>query len=84
MLERFFFPVAGAGLAIGSDELAEKLSPLPRDYKGAMVRRHGNFAVGQMMEEAFQRISSLLALRETLFLHRLPYPGEEKGEAEAC
>lgn len=43
----------------GSDEVAEKPPPLLHNYKAAMVRGHGSFAVGQMLEEVFQWTSSL-------------------------
>ncbi len=46
-----------------------------------MVRGHGSFAVGQMLEEAFQWTSSLEASCKALYPHRLPYPRapEEEG-----
>jgi L-fuculose-phosphate aldolase len=73
-------PLVSAGLAAGSDEVAEKLPPLLMNYKVAMVRGHGSFAVGQMLEEAFQRTSSLEASCKALFLHRLLSPVmEEEG-----
>ena len=74
-------PVIGAGLTVGSDEVAEKLPPLLQNYKAAMVRGHGSFAVGQMLEEAFQWTSSLEASCKTLYLHRLLSPrGSGEGE----
>ncbi|MDY6794347.1 MAG: class II aldolase/adducin family protein [Actinomycetota bacterium] len=76
-------PVVSAGLTVGSNEVAEKLPPLLQDYKAAIVRGHGSFAVSQMPEEVFQWTSSLEASCKTLFLHRLLSPGEEKGEGEA-
>jgi len=54
-----------------SYEVAEKLPPLLQNYKAAMVRGHGSFAVGRMLQEAFQWASSLEASRVTLYLHRL-------------
>jgi len=44
-----------------SDEVAEKPPPLLQNYKEAMVRGHGSFAVGRMLEEAFQWTPSLEA-----------------------
>jgi len=72
-------PVVAAGLTVGSEEVAQKLPPLLQNYKVAMVRGHGSFAVGQMLEEVFQWTSSLEASCKTLFLHRLlsPQGGEE-------
>jgi L-fuculose-phosphate aldolase len=75
--------VIGAGLTVGSDEVAEKLPPLLQNYKAAMLRGHGSFAVGQMLEEAFQWTSSLEASCKTLYLHRLLSPRDRKeGEAK--
>lgn len=75
-------PVIGAGLTVGSGEVAEKLAPLLQNYKAAPVRGHGSFAVGQMLEEAFQWTSSLEASCKILFLCRLLCPPEEReGEA---
>jgi L-fuculose-phosphate aldolase len=76
-------PVMDAGLTVGSDEVAEKLPPLLQNYKAAMVRGHGSFAVGQMLEEAFQWTSSLEASCKTLYLCRLLSPRgkvEEEGK----
>jgi len=76
-------PVIGAGLTVGSDEVAEKLPPLLQNYKAAMLRGHGSFAVGQMLEEAFQWTSSLEASCKTLYLHRLLSPRDRKeGEGK--
>ncbi len=72
--------VIGAGLTVGSDEVAEKLPPLLQNYKAAMLRGHGSFAVGQMLEEAFQWTSSLEASCKTLYLHRLLSPRDRKEE----
>jgi L-fuculose-phosphate aldolase len=52
-------PVIGAEHTIGSKELENSLPPLLSEYKIVMVRGHGSFAVGQMIEEAYQWTSSL-------------------------
>jgi L-fuculose-phosphate aldolase len=52
-------PVIGAEHTIGSKELENILPGLLSEYKIVMVRRHGSFAVGQMIEEAYQWTSSL-------------------------
>lgn len=72
-------PVLGADLTVGSDEVAEKLPPLLQNYKVAVVRGHGSFAVGQMLEEAFQWTSSLEASCKVLLYHRLLHPADKKG-----
>lgn len=74
-------PVVTAALTVGSDEVEQSLPPLLENYKAAMVRGHGSFAVGQMLEEAFQWTSSLEASCKALFLHRLLAP---QGKKEAA
>lgn len=76
-------PVVGAQLTVGSEEVAEKLPPLLQNYKVAVVRGHGSFAVGQMLEEAFQWTSSLEATCKALFLYRLLTSREEGKPAES-
>jgi L-fuculose-phosphate aldolase len=75
-------PVMSAALTVGSDEVEEMLPPLCENYKAAMVRGHGSFAVGQMLEEAFQWTSSLEASCKTLFLRRLLAPQGRREAAE--
>ncbi|MDF9409073.1 aldolase [Pelotomaculum isophthalicicum JI] len=52
-------PVLSAEHTIGSQELEEKLPSLLKEYKIVMVRGHGSFATGQLLEEAYQWTSSL-------------------------
>lgn len=52
-------PVLDVEHTIGSKELEEKLPQMLKEYKIVMVRGHGSFAVGQMIEEAYQWTSSL-------------------------
>jgi len=52
-------PVLSAEHTIGSKELEEKLPTLLKEYKIVMVRGHGSFAVGQVLEEAYQWTSCL-------------------------
>jgi L-fuculose-phosphate aldolase len=73
-------PVIEAGLTVGSDEVAEKLPPLLQNYKAAMVRGHGSFAVSRMLEEAFQWTSSPEASYKIPFLHLLLSPPGEREE----
>jgi len=49
------------------------------NYKAAMVRGHGSFAVGQLLEEAFQWTSSMGASCKTLYPYRLLSPGDREG-----
>ena len=67
----------------GSHEVAEKLPPLWQNCKAVMVKGHGSFTVGRMLEEAFQLTSSLEASRKALYLHRLLSPRDtEEGEGK--
>ncbi len=72
-------PVIATELTVGSDEVAEKLPPVLADYKVALLRGHGSFAVGQMLEEAFQWTSSLEATCRVILFARML--GLEAGEA---
>jgi L-fuculose-phosphate aldolase len=64
-------PVIATELTVGSDEVAEKLPPVLQNYRIAVLRGHGSFAVGQMLEEAFQWTSSLEATCKVIFYARL-------------
>ncbi len=72
-------PVIATELTVGSDEVAEKLPPVLQNYRIAVLRGHGSFAVGQMLEEAFQWTSSLEATCKVIFYARLL--GLDPGEA---
>ena len=50
------------------------------NMKAAMVRGHGSFAVGQMLEEAFQWTSSLEPACKTPHLSRLLSPRGDREE----
>jgi L-fuculose-phosphate aldolase len=63
-------PVIETELTVGSDEVAEKLPPVLQNYKIALLRGHGSFAVGQMLEEAFQWTSSLEMTCKVIYLAR--------------
>jgi len=52
-------PVVCAKQTIGSKELEELLPVALKEYHIVMVRGHGSFAVGQMLEEAYQYTTSL-------------------------
>lgn len=63
-------PVIGAEHTIGSKELENSLPGLLSEYKIVMVRGHGSFAVGQMLEEAYQWTSSLEQVCRIIYLTR--------------
>lgn len=52
-------PVLGAEHTVGSQEVEEKLPHLLKEYKIVMLRGHGSFATGQLLEEAYQLTTSL-------------------------
>jgi L-fuculose-phosphate aldolase len=52
-------PVLSTEKTIGSSEVAKFLPPLLKEYKIAMVRGHGSFAVGQLLEEGLMLSSAL-------------------------
>ncbi len=63
-------PVLGVEHTVGSQEVAAKLPELLKEYKIVMVRGHGSFAVGQLLEEAYQWTSSLENICKIIYLTR--------------
>ncbi|MFZ5652396.1 MAG: aldolase [Bacillota bacterium] len=63
-------PVVRTRHTIGSAQLEELLPEVLKEYKVAMVRGHGSFAVGQLPEEAYQWTSSLEHSSRIIFLTR--------------
>ena len=63
-------PVVEAAKTIGSSDVAEVIPPALRDHKVAMLRGHGAFAVGELLEEAFMVTSSLEFSARILYLVR--------------
>ena len=67
-------PVFATPLTAGSTEVAEVVSEGLREYKCVVLRGHGPFAIGTVLEEAYQWVSVLevacnvLYLRDTLGL----------------
>ena len=60
----YFFkkvPVVSVEKTIGSMEAAELVSELLKDYRVVMMRGHGSFARGDMLEDAYMLTSSLEA-----------------------
>ncbi|MDP2181662.1 MAG: aldolase [Actinomycetota bacterium] len=81
-------PVYALSLTAGSSEVAEVVSDALVDYKCVLLRGHGPFAIGTVLEEAFQWVSCLevackiLNLRDSLGLPVKEYRehGEEYGK----
>jgi L-fuculose-phosphate aldolase len=67
-------PVYALPLTAGSSEVADVVSAGLKEYKCVVLRGHGPFAIGTVLEEAFQWVSTLeaacqvLNLRDTLGL----------------
>ncbi len=72
-------PVLGAEHTVGSQEVEEKLPYLLREYKIVMLRGHGSFAIGQLMEEAYQLTTSLEHSCKILY-HTRNLQGQAKGK----
>ena len=68
MLHRI--PVIGFEHTVGSEEVARVLPEYLKEYKIVMVRGHGSFAIGQLIEEAYQWTSSLENICKIIYLHR--------------
>lgn len=63
-------PVVSAELSSGAEEAAEIVSSTLREYKIVVLRGHGSFATGQLLEEAYQWSSVLESSSRILWLIR--------------
>lgn len=63
-------PVIGVEHTIGSKEVEEQLPELLKEYKIVMIRGHGCFAVGQLLEEAYQWTSALEHVSKIIYTVR--------------
>ncbi|NLG67438.1 MAG: aldolase [Actinobacteria bacterium] len=63
-------PVVAAEKTIGSTEMAEVLSEALSRYKLCMLRGHGLFATGHLLEEAYQWSSAFEASARVIYLVR--------------
>ncbi|OPY58414.1 MAG: L-fuculose phosphate aldolase [Pelotomaculum sp. PtaU1.Bin035] len=63
-------PVLSVGQPIGSRELEKKLPGLLKENRIVVVRGHGSFAAGQVLEEALQWTSSLENVCRIIYLTR--------------
>lgn len=77
-------PVVTAAKTIGSEEMAESLSTALTRYKLCMLRGHGLFATGHMLEEAYQWTSAFEASARIVYLVRAAgiTPLEYRQESE--
>lgn len=80
-------PVYSLPLTVGSSDVAEVVSDGLKEYKCVVLRGHGPFAIGTVLEEAFQWVSTLeqacklLNLRDEMGMPIKEYRehGEEYG-----
>lgn len=64
-------PVIAARLTVGSEEVEKILPPVLRDYRAILLRGHGAFCIGEMLEEAYQYASALAVATRIVYLTRL-------------
>ena len=61
-------PVLGWGMTVRSGELAEEIADALKEHKIVIVRGHGTFAVGQLLEEAYHYTTTLEESCRLLYL----------------
>jgi len=71
-------PVVSPEKTIGSEEAAHIVSEHLKDYKIVLMRGHGSFARGDMLEEAYMLTSSLES--SSFFLYHLQTSGKSKSQ----
>lgn len=63
-------PVVSAEKTIGSADVAGVVAPALRDHKAVVLRGHGSFVIGELLEEAYMLTSSLEFSSRILYLVR--------------
>jgi L-fuculose-phosphate aldolase len=64
-------PVVAVKNAVGSDEVAVRVTPLLREFPIVVVRGHGSFAIGKDLDEGLHWTSSLDNVAQILLLARM-------------
>jgi L-fuculose-phosphate aldolase len=64
-------PVLQVAQAVGSQEVAAKVTPLLREFPVVVVRGHGSFAVGETLDEGLHWTSSLDNVSQIILLSRM-------------
>lgn len=73
-------PVVDLDVPVGSTEAAEKVPPVLKNYKAVMVRSHGVFATGSILEEAYMWVSVVDSISKLRYLAlQAGYKAEDKG-----
>ena len=61
-------PVLGWDTEVGPGEFAEEIAEALKEYKIVVVRSHGSFAAGQLLEEAYHYTTTLEQSCQLLYL----------------
>ena len=61
-------PVVDLKVPVGSTEAAEKVPPVLKNYKAVVVRGHGVFAIGKVLEEAYMWVSIVDSISRLRYL----------------
>lgn len=61
-------PVLDVDDSIGSKEVEEQLPPILQDYNAAIVKRHGTFAHGENLEEAYNWITVVESICRIIYM----------------
>lgn len=64
-------PVIEVEFASGSEEMAQAIADVLKEYKIVMLRGHGCFSIGQTLEEAFQWVTVLEESAQIIFKTKL-------------
>lgn len=61
-------PVLDVEDSIGSEKVEKKLPPILQDYNAAIVKGHGTFAHGELLEEAYNWITVVESICKLIYL----------------
>ncbi len=64
-------PIIQSAATVGSKQVAQRVPEMLREYKIVMLRGHGCFSIGPVLEEAFQWCSSLEESSKILYHTRM-------------
>ena len=63
-------PVLGWGIRIGPGELSEEIAHSLKEFNTLLIHSHGSFTIGETLEEAYHRTSSLEESCRIIYLLR--------------
>lgn len=61
-------PILDVKDSIGSEEVEERLPPILQDYPAAIIKRHGTFAHGENLEEAYNWITVVESICKIIYI----------------